>query len=257
MNDNKISRFESLKKLCINILIGSLIAAAGLAVVSVLVGQLNDILGRALSTLGLVAAHAIASLFYIRTTNEAKNKDDLSFFSNAVFVIIILSFITSVFGTWEALGGELVGKLYATYFVALFASLHGEMLFKTLHFEPRVDKIVYFNYVFMGLVIVMILPVIFMGTEAFGGFYYRALSAAAIIDATLTILAVIFNKLYLQKHPELSSQLFPATIQMDSAGKPVAIEVSKASRRTSPLLIILGIFLLGQLVLTLIYAISN
>ncbi len=260
-----MTRFESLKKVFIKVLIGSLIAAAVVAVLAVLIGQLNDILWRSLATLSLVALHALASLFYIRTSEQSHEIEDLTFFSNSVFLIIILSFVTSIFGTWKLFDGELVGKLYETYFVLLFASLHGELLYKSTKFEAYIDNLVKINYGFMAIVICMLLPIIFLGDTAFGDFYYRALAAAAIVDATLSILVVIFHKLYLQKHPQAPSQLFAVTATSPTdpaapadpgmnAGQPAPTVTAVAVKRhTNPLLILFGIYIAGQIVISLLW----
>lgn len=186
----------------LKILIGCLIAAAGIAVTALLVGGFNDTLAKAIITLVLVAAHSIAALGYIKTS-EKEDHDDLQIFHNSVFAVIVLSFITSVGGTWEALGGDLLGKLYMTYFVLLFAILHGEMLAKTRGKTSLIDKIVLTNYVFMAVVVVLILTVIYAGFEILDGFYGRFIGAMGIIDATLTIVAVAMHRLYLNKHPEM------------------------------------------------------
>lgn len=249
---------QYLKKLSIKIMIGSLIAAAGLAVVAVLLGELNDILVRALATLGIVALHALASLAYIGNTTDAaeeKQKDELSFFRNTVFTILVLSFFTAVFGVWEVITGEIVGKLYLTYGVLVFASLHGEMLAATTKKDTTIDKIVYSNYIFMAIVIGMLLPLIWFAPDVeFDDFYYRLLAAAGIIDATLTILAVILHKIYLQKHPKADSTMFTVSQPaFDANGKPIKLEAKATvpSRRIHPLLWLLGIFIVGQILLSL------
>lgn len=240
------------KKLFINILVGSLIGAAGIAVIAVLAGEFSEILGRALFTLSLVAVHALAALAYIDRSSKQNAAENLTFFNNTVFVLVVLSFFTSVFGVWELLPDNIVGKLYLTYGVALFASLHGELLAKTTGNETKTNNIVYANYALMAAVILLILPLIWLTDFEFGDFYYRLLSAAAIVDATLTILAVIFHKLYLQKNPQAHSQLF--TPVYDASGKIVVIKGEQQPRRgLHPLLWVLIIFIGAQLILPMLF----
>src|SRR4051812_22650256 len=120
-----------LKKLAINVMIGSLIGAAAVAVIAVLVGQFNDTLGKALFTLLTVTLHALACLGFLDSRTKADKTEELNFFTNTIFVLIVLSFVTAVFGIWELFPAGLVGRLYGTYFVIAFASLHGDMLHKT------------------------------------------------------------------------------------------------------------------------------
>lgn len=248
-----------LKKLAIYTMIGSLIGAASIAVIAVLIGEFNDILGKALFTLLIVTMHALVCLGFIDNRAKANNADDLTFFTNTLFVLIVLSFLTSVFGTWELLSGPLVVKLYGTYFIVAFAALHGEMLHKTTGLDAKINNIVYGNYILMGLVIFLLLPVVWMASNAdFPDFYYRLLAAAAIVDATLTILAAILHKLYLQKHPELKSQLFTQVMYtVDANGNQIPQTIQIPKRRTNPLLIVLGLFLLFQFIAPIIFLVGG
>lgn len=248
-----------LKKLAINTMIGSLIASAGVAVIAVLVGEFNDIFGKALLTLLTVTLHALVCLGFLGGRDKTNDAVDLRVFTNILFILIVLSFITAVFGIWDLLSGSLVAKLYGTYTIAAFAALHGEMLHKTTGFDSKIKNIVYSNYAVMGLVIIMLLPILWAtsGTD-FPPFYYRLLAAAAIVDATLTILAVIFHRLYLQKHPELKSQLFTRiTYSVDASGNKVPHMVEVPKRRIHPLLIILGLFLLLQFIAPIVFFIGG
>lgn len=237
--------FTQIKKLSINVMIGSLVGAAVVAVIAVLVGSFNETLGRALFTLLIVGLHALASLGFLETRSKLNEIDTLNFFTNTVFVIIVLSFLTSIFGIWQLFAPELVGKLYSTYFIAAFASLHGEMLARTLNAEVRINNIVYANYIFMGIVILLLLPLVWLSGDTFGNFYYRLLAATGIVDATLTILAVILHKLYLQKHPKVVSQLFTVS-SVDANGNLAQATAMPQTKRSHPLLILLGIYLLVQ-----------
>jgi hypothetical protein len=233
------NRFKEIKSLVIKVLIGCLVAAAGVSVVAVLVGGFSETMYRSLLTLVLVAAHALAALTYISTSEIKRDEEGLSFFSNVVFVVIVLSFITSVLGTWEIISGDVLGKAYATYFIFLFAALHGNMLHQARGKTSTIDNIIYVNYVFMAVVIAMLLPVVYIGSEMFADVYYRILAAAGIIDATLTILAVSLHRLYLNKHPEQSSALFEASSGSGQPGTP--------KRHTNPLLILLGAYIILQI----------
>ncbi len=248
-------QLAQIKKLAINTMIVSLIGSAAVAVLAVLIGSFNDIVGKALFTLLIVALHALVSLGFLDSRTKIGDTEDLKFFTNTIFILIVLSFLTAVFGIWELLPGEIVVKLYGTYFIAAFATLHGEMLHKTTGLDAKINNIVYGNYVMMTLVITLLLPLLWLASHAeFPDFYYRLLSAAAIVDATLTILAVILHKLYLQKHPALKSDLFSTVIYTtDANGNQVSQTVAPSKRRMNPLLVILGLLLLFQLIGPLVF----
>lgn len=244
---------EKLKKLSIQIMIGGLIGAAAIAVIAVLAGSFNDTFEKALLTLFLVMVHALACLAFVEQTTKT-NSNNFKFFENSVFFIIVLSFFTSIFGVWGVLEGSLVARLYGTYLVLLFACLHGQMLTETRGKQASIDNIVNVNYALMSIVILLIIPLIWLPSTDFAGFYYRLLAACGIIDATLTILAVILHRLYIQKHPEALSTIFSVTTQLDANGSPMPVQAEVQKRHIHPLVWLLGIFIVGQFVISLLFA---
>lgn len=203
-------KFPEFKKFFLFSLIGALVVSAIVAVITVLVGEFNETAGRVLLTLLMVIAHSLISLAFIWDDERKNTFERLAFFINVLFSIIVASFITSILGIWKVIPGDMVWNLYQTYFVVGFASLHSDILSKALRKEDYLDWIAYLNYVFIGIVVLMLLPVIY-AEDAFmvlGELYYRFLGAAAIIDGTLSILAIIFYKLYVHKHPGEQDILF-------------------------------------------------
>lgn len=242
-----LDRTEKLKRLFFKILIGCLLASASIAVIAVLVGSFSDTLGRALGTIAMVAFHALLSFSYISETDKRNKKDggrSIELFSNTVFVLIVLSFITSIFAIWQLLGGDLTARLYMIYGVLLFATLHADVLYRIRSFEKNIDNVVTANYVLMTIVVIMLITLILTGDPgALGDVFYRVLAACGIIDATLTITAIIMHKMYLQKHPV------------------AAAEASASSPRTknfwrNPLVVIILIYLtfqvIGSIIVTLV-----
>jgi hypothetical protein len=153
--------------------------------------------------------HSLVSLGFIWDDERQNTFEKLSFFINVLFILIVLSFITSIFGIWKIIPEETIMHLYATYFVIGFAALHGDILSKALSKETYIDAIVYINYIFMAAVVFMLQPIIYItdATRVLGEFYFRFLAALGIIDGTLSILTIIFYKLYMNKHPKVESPL--------------------------------------------------
>src|SRR3989344_5441087 len=121
-----LSKTDRFKRIFFQILIGYLLGAAAVAVIAVLVGSFNDTLGRALGTIAVVALHAVLSFSYITEAEKRDKKDggrSIELFSNTVFTLIVVSFITSVFAIWQLLDGTITLKLYMSYGVLLFATL--------------------------------------------------------------------------------------------------------------------------------------
>jgi len=219
--------FAGFKKFFLYSLIGALIITATVAVITVLLGEFNETTGRVFLTLSMVILHSLISLTFIWDDERQNTFDRLAFFTNVLFTLIVVSFITSIFGIWEIIPGKLVWKLYQTYFLVGFASLHTDILSKALNKEKYLDLIVYCNFLFIGIVLIMLLPIIYLDKayKLLGEFYYRLLGAAGIIDGTLSILAIIFFKLYIHKHPEVQNILAGGIPQSSQSKKGLSVWV--------------------------------
>lgn len=200
--------FSDFKKVFLFNLIGALIISAIVAVITVLVGEFNSTSIKVFLTLLMVATHSLFSLVFIWDDSRQNTFERLGFFTNVLFFIVVVSFITSILGIWDIIPGETVWNLYQTYFIVGFASLHLDILSKALHKENYLDKVIYLNYVFIAIVVLMLLPIIYISNaNLIGEIYYRLLGAAGIIDGTLSLLVIIFYKVYMHKHPRVQNVL--------------------------------------------------
>jgi hypothetical protein len=201
--------FAEFKNFFVFNLIGALIISALVAVVTVLIGEFNEISARVLFTLLMVVLHSLVSLSFIWDDSRENTFDRLPFFVNVLFSLIVVSFITSLFGIWKIIPSETIWNLYQTFFVVGFAALHGDILSKALNKETYMDTIVYVNYVFMAIVVLMLQQVIYVenATRVLGEMFFRVLGAVGIVDGTLSILTIIFYKLYMRNHPREDNTL--------------------------------------------------
>lgn len=242
------------KNLFFKTLIGCLVAAAILAVATVLTGSFNDVLGRALLTILIVAFYSLIGLTFIKSNEKQETFDSLAVFTNVTFGLIIAGFITAVAGTWGLVPGNVVGRLYLFYFVLLFATLHAEVLAKTLNKESLINNLVFVNYVFMFLVVLMLMPIIFLSDpNELGSFYYRLLAACGIIDATLTLITVILHNLYVQKHPKVVDPVFAYQQIPGQPGKMVQVVAEKPKKKMNIFVVLLLIYIGFQIVGSLLF----
>jgi hypothetical protein len=192
----------------IKLMLGCLIAAAAVAIVTILVGKYSDTTGRSLGTVFSALLH-IAIVFGLVSVTTAKSdplRRSADFVLNASILIAVASFFTSVFGIWGMLSGDLAGKLYLTYVVALFALVHVKTLIDATWTYPKVQPYAVANYVFIGVVAFMILGVVYTpdGSTLIETFYGRLLAACAIVDVTLSVIVAVMQRLYVQQHPEIA-----------------------------------------------------
>jgi len=189
-----------IKKYITYILIGGLIASALISIVSVLVGHFGDTAGRALATTVLIMVHSLVGLAFLSVEHDHSRSKALII--NTLFGIVVASMLTSILGVWEVLDGAIVGDLYGTYMLGFIAVLIVATLLTT-HLEDKlVRQMTYATSGAVGVAFVSLLPWIFQDDNYdLFDFYYRCVAALFILAATMIILTVIFERLYVMKHP--------------------------------------------------------
>jgi hypothetical protein len=209
--------FAKFKKIILYGLIGSLIVSALVAVVTVLTGDFNNTAANVLWTLFMVVVHALASLLFIWDDEKQNTFQKMAFVTNVIFTLIVASFITSIFNVWDIIPVETIIHMYQTYFSVFLASLYINFLSKAKGKENYMDMLVDSNYFIIFILFAMFQLVIYVNNAAqvLGEPFFRVFGATAIIDGTLSILIIIFYKLYINKHPVIK------TIPEVQAGQPV------------------------------------
>lgn len=206
------------------LILGCLVVAALVAVVTILIGEFNQTTGRALGTVFSALIHLVVvfGLINMTTPSSDVSRRSSDIVTNIALVIAVLSFFTSVFGIWGLLGSELTGKLYVTYAVMLFVLLHSKALYDVQMICKKLQPYVYVNYAFIALVAFLILGLMYLpdGDKLLGQFYGRLLAASAIVDATLSVVVAVMYRLYVQAHPELQKK---HPVQKFGAGRIILI----------------------------------
>ncbi len=198
------------KKYIINTLIASLIAAALVAVVSVIIGSFNNTTEKIIWILVSVVGHALLNIALIERAENSEGR--FSFFKNVLYGLIPVSLVTSILGISTAITSGLTGSLYNLYIVIILASLHSNALYLFKGATRLINNLVRSNITATCLTGLLMLPHIFMEDpkQDLSDYYYRILAAVAIIDSTLTVLILIFYKLYAQHNSKAKDilQLF-------------------------------------------------
>ncbi len=199
-NTNEPQENLPIKKYIIYVLIGGLIASALISIVSVLVGHFGDTAGRALGTTVLIMIHSLIGLAFLSVEHDHNRSKALII--NTLFGLIVASMLTSIMGVWNILDGTIVSDLYGTYILGFIAVLIIATLL-TAHLEDKlVRQMVNATSGVVAVAFASLLPWVFKDNnyELFD-FYYRCVGALFILAATMIILTVIFERLYVIKHP--------------------------------------------------------
>ncbi len=200
---------QIIKNWLVKALLATLIIAAAVAVVAILIGEINDTVWRSVGTVLSAMIHIgiVFTIISFGTGTNPLTKRSTDAVINTTMVIAILSFFTSIFAVWGFLDAEIATKLYLTYAVVLFALLHAKTLMDVAVVYVKSKPYVLANCALIITVASLIVAVIALpsGWDMLSGFYGRLLAATAIVDVTLSIVIAVMHRLYLQKHPELAT----------------------------------------------------
>ena len=198
--------FKKLRRYIIYLTVGILIVAACVSVAAVLMGTVNDAIAKTYETLFWSLVHCLIMLALIWDDNSMQDTyGKLPFFVNTLFFIVAMSFIASVLKIWGVVPWDTFNNFYKTFATVAFASLHGEILSKAAKKKNYLDNVIYINFIFIIVVLCLLQLQIYINNVGlvFGPMFYRLLAAASIIDGTLSILVIIFFKLYKYNNPEV------------------------------------------------------
>jgi hypothetical protein len=196
------------KKYVMYVLIGGLILSALISIIAVLTGEFGDTIGRAFGTTFTIMIHSLVGLLFLSVKRSRSLSS--SIIINTVFTIVIASMITSIFGVWDILTDELVGDLYSTYFLALIAALIIAGLVSAHVKDKIVGTMAWSASGTVAVAFTSLLPWIFVQySSMLPEFYFRVVAALFILAATVTILTVIFDRLFMIKHPEAKAPANP------------------------------------------------
>lgn len=202
----------TVRAVAIKLLLGCVIVAASLAILLILLGQWDETTSKAIWTVVSAAIFIMIALGVVSVTANSLSERMIrstNALLNISLVLIVLGFLTSVFGIWDVLSSEITGKLYGTYLVLLGTAIYGKVLYDLEGELPDSQKVIWANYATVGLVSFLLLGLIYSPepSDLLGGFYGRLLAAGSIATATLSIIVAIQQHLYYQKHPEKKFQV--------------------------------------------------
>lgn len=193
------------------ILVGGLVASALIAVGAILAGSFNDVASKALLTVLVIVIHSFIGLAFLSVGKSRSPSSTL--IVNTLFVIVVASLVTSIFGIWKIISGHVTGDFYGTYFLGFIAVLIIAALL-TAHTEDKVvNGLVATSTGFVTATFIALLPWVFAdSTYVLPDFYFRLVAALFVLAATVIVLTVIFNWLFIVKHPATQAVRKPGSM---------------------------------------------
>jgi hypothetical protein len=248
----KATRSALVRKWFFYILIGGLIVSALISIIAVLIGEVNDVVMRALWTTVIMVVHSLVVVGFLSAASNNKNSLADEVILNTLITLTVASFMTSVFGTWEVFSSEMVADLYQLYFYALFASI---LIFCLLHARLSDPATAISAKASIGIAIAFVLyliPSVFDNTTVLPDMYYRGIAAFAILLSTTVVITVIYQWVYAIKHrDELASERAAAMATRHEASAEVRSSMPTAIK---VLLIVVAVVFATPIVFGLLLA---
>lgn len=199
-------RKVNLNKYFLYTLVAGLVISALISITAVLIGEFNSTMAKALGTTASMVAHTIVALLLV-TRNSGRSKSG-SLILNALILITIASFVTSLFGIWDVISSRTVGDLYLVYFYSLGAVLWTQLLLEAgSDLSDKATRVT--SQISIGLTVLfygLLVPTAFINyPDHIAEFHLRALAASAIAVATASVLTTVFRRIHIFKHPEAKS----------------------------------------------------
>lgn len=190
-------------------LVGSLAVSGLIAAGTILFGEFTELISKVLFTLAVVITHSLIGLFFIWEDENRATSNELPLFMNVFFAFIVLSFLVAIGGVWEIIDTGWIQKFYWLFSVFIIAALHRDVLSKMFNTNKWIDGIIYANYIFIEIVVLMLIPLIFaeMDFDTFEDYYFRILGASAVLDGVLSLLAIILSRLHWHNNPGLKPKV--------------------------------------------------
>lgn len=193
--------FVELKKFFFFSLIACLVVSAILAIISVLLGEFTDLSWNVLYTIFAVILHSLIGMFFIEDNEKRDTFKRLGLFFSTSFLLIGLSFITSIVAIWGVVSGEIISKIYLTFAVLFFMTLYANLLSRIVGKKGYIDLVVYLNYLVIAILVFMSQFIIYSkDLLSLGELFFRVFGSVIIVSGTLSVLALVFYQIGLNKN---------------------------------------------------------
>ena len=192
-NANKMS-ISLIKYFVIIMSIGIGIAAI-ISIIAVLTGEWNGTISKLMMTTFYMTVHALAALAIMSTTEKTAQTSSSKILAGITFAVIVASFFTSVAGTWEFIGGQLVWSFYKFYLWLLVTSVVNVKLYEVSKVGGWTK---YMSYLSAGITTIAFLyaqPSIFSSTPGtLPDLYFRGQTALIIALFSSLVVTLLLNK---------------------------------------------------------------
>lgn len=200
-----------IKRYFLYVLIGGLIASAGISIIAVLTGDFNETFGKAFATTIVLVIHTLTALAFLSIKTQKSLSSRLLI--DTFFWVVVASLLTAVLGIWGIFSETIVGDFYGVYIVAIITALIVSAVLTVHRQDQTTSAVMYGSIVSVVSTFLLTIPYFFADTNyVLPEVYGRITWAFLIMSATLITLTAIFDRLYTVKHPELKTPPKPGAM---------------------------------------------
>lgn len=201
----KIHIAKHIKLVFLYLMIGCLLVAAFIAIVAVLLNTWDDYVYRALMITASIMVHGLLALAFISADTRIR-RDHSDVVINTVFGALVGSFVITTLNILDVIPFFVIMNIYYWLCGLVGASGLAALLLNANREDKMTRRISNVSICVLVLMMLQLFPLTLSSYIDFSvgdGIYYRLLIVLAILFGVTTILTVIFNRLYLIKHPTI------------------------------------------------------
>lgn len=194
------TRLTKLKTAFLYILVGALVISAIVAVLALLIGQLNTAIGRSFLTIFILFTHSliILALLWADSRNEVGRK----LLPTSILVLTFANMITTMLATWDIISADTAWRAFWLYFLVLGTMfiIVGALKLRIAQTATQVAL-----YTATGLISLTVLALVPWVLDLFplDPVYYRIVAALSILATTAYMVAIIVRGIALGNNQSL------------------------------------------------------
>lgn len=197
------NRISKLKLAFLYVLIGGLVTAALVAIVSLLIGEFNSGIQKSLVTIFVFFSHSLLILALLWADRD--NQVGRTVLPTTIFALTLANIITSTLSTWEIISTETAWRAVGLYFLIIGAVFIITGLLK-LRIKHKITQIgLYVSIAAISALIVVLSPWVLEVVPEFNSLYFRIVGALSILASTVFIITVILRAVALSRNNELKA----------------------------------------------------
>lgn len=197
------NRIGKLKLAFLYVLIGGLVTAALVAIISLLIGEFNSGIQKSLATIFVFFSHSLLILALLWA--DRNNEVGRSVLPTTIFALTLANMITSTLSTWEIISAETAWRAVGLYFLIIGAVfiISGLLKLRIKHQATQVG--LFISIASISALIVALSPWVLDVVPEFNSLYFRIIAALSILASTAFIITVILRGIALSRNKELKA----------------------------------------------------